>query len=304
MIAREAGWSRWPTSCSPTRRSTRWPRPPPSSTPRRGFADTAGGARRRARHADPNAGPKTPRWSAAARMAVGRGPAASNGWSTARTERTPTWPSSATTSTTPSPWRACPRTARWRCSAAARRNAGRQAGARGPKEPAARAALRWPKAASRATWAGATRAARPTTCCASAWPGPGRSSSACPAWSATCSPACAKSAEAVAIKVFADNLRDLLLAAPGRPARGDGAGPGIRTGVKVAVVDATGKLLDTATVYPHEPRATGKARCTRWAGCGQARREPDRHRQRHRQPRDRQAGRRPDQAHQRSSRRT
>jgi len=61
-------------------------------------------------------------------------------------------------------------------------------------------------------------------------------------------------AEKVAIKVFADNLRDLLLAAPAGPKAVMGLDPGIRTGVKVAVVDATGKLVDTATVYPHEPR--------------------------------------------------
>jgi uncharacterized protein len=61
-------------------------------------------------------------------------------------------------------------------------------------------------------------------------------------------------AEKVAIKVFADNLRDLLLAAPAGPRVVLGLDPGIRTGVKVAVVDATGKLVETATVYPHEPR--------------------------------------------------
>ena len=61
-------------------------------------------------------------------------------------------------------------------------------------------------------------------------------------------------AEAVAIKVFGDNLRDLLLAAPAGQKAVMGLDPGIRTGVKVAVVDATGKLLETATVYPHEPK--------------------------------------------------
>jgi len=61
-------------------------------------------------------------------------------------------------------------------------------------------------------------------------------------------------AEKVAIKVFADNLRDLLLAAPAGPRVVLGLDPGIRTGVKVAVVDHTGKLVETATVYPHEPR--------------------------------------------------
>ena len=63
-----------------------------------------------------------------------------------------------------------------------------------------------------------------------------------------------ESADKVAIKVFADNLRDLLLAAPAGPRVVMGLDPGIRTGVKVAVVDATSKLVATHTVYPHEPR--------------------------------------------------
>lgn len=61
-------------------------------------------------------------------------------------------------------------------------------------------------------------------------------------------------ADAEAIKVFAANLHDLLLAAPAGPRATIGLDPGLRTGVKVAVVDNTGKLLDTATIYPHEPR--------------------------------------------------
>ncbi|RQP23671.1 Tex family protein [Piscinibacter terrae] len=61
-------------------------------------------------------------------------------------------------------------------------------------------------------------------------------------------------AERVAIKVFAENLRDLLLAAPAGKRVVMGLDPGIRTGVKVAVVSDTGKVLDTSTVYPHEPR--------------------------------------------------
>lgn len=61
-------------------------------------------------------------------------------------------------------------------------------------------------------------------------------------------------AEEVAIKVFADNLKDLLLAAPAGPKATIGLDPGLRTGVKVAVVDATGKLLDHATIYPHAPK--------------------------------------------------
>ncbi len=61
-------------------------------------------------------------------------------------------------------------------------------------------------------------------------------------------------AEEEAIRVFAKNLKDLLLAAPAGPRATMGLDPGLRTGVKVAVVDSTGKLLDTATIYPHEPR--------------------------------------------------
>ncbi|MCM5558044.1 Tex family protein [Pleomorphomonas sp. JP5] len=61
-------------------------------------------------------------------------------------------------------------------------------------------------------------------------------------------------AEAEAIRVFADNLKDLLLAAPAGARTTMGLDPGIRTGVKVAVVDATGKLVDTATIYPFQPR--------------------------------------------------
>ncbi len=61
-------------------------------------------------------------------------------------------------------------------------------------------------------------------------------------------------AEEEAIRVFGRNLHDLLLAAPAGQRPTMGLDPGIRTGVKVAVVDGTGKLLDTATVFPHEPR--------------------------------------------------
>jgi uncharacterized protein len=61
-------------------------------------------------------------------------------------------------------------------------------------------------------------------------------------------------AEAEAIRVFATNLHDLLLAAPAGNRVTMGLDPGLRTGVKVAVIDRTGKLVDTATVYPHVPR--------------------------------------------------
>ena len=63
-----------------------------------------------------------------------------------------------------------------------------------------------------------------------------------------------EAAEAEAIKIFGRNLHELLLAAPAGPKAVMGLDPGIRTGCKVAVVDATGKLLETATVYPHQPR--------------------------------------------------
>jgi protein Tex len=63
-----------------------------------------------------------------------------------------------------------------------------------------------------------------------------------------------EAAEAEAIRVFAGNLRDLLLAAPAGRRATLGLDPGLRTGVKVAVVDDTGKLLETSTIYPHAPR--------------------------------------------------
>ncbi|MEU7751701.1 Tex family protein [Micromonospora sp. NPDC049171] len=63
-----------------------------------------------------------------------------------------------------------------------------------------------------------------------------------------------QAAEEEAVRVFATNLRDLLLAAPAGTRPTMGLDPGLRTGVKVAVVDATGKVLATDTIYPHEPR--------------------------------------------------
>ncbi len=66
-------------------------------------------------------------------------------------------------------------------------------------------------------------------------------------------------AEEEAIRIFGKNLKDLLLAAPAGQHVTMGVDPGIRTGCKLAIVDATGKLLDTETIYPHEPRRD-------WAG--------------------------------------
>ena len=61
-------------------------------------------------------------------------------------------------------------------------------------------------------------------------------------------------AEEEAVRVFASNLRDLLLAAPAGTRATLGLDPGFRSGVKVAVVDATGKVVATSTIYPHEPQ--------------------------------------------------
>ncbi|MCW8834194.1 MAG: RNA-binding transcriptional accessory protein, partial [Colwellia sp.] len=61
-------------------------------------------------------------------------------------------------------------------------------------------------------------------------------------------------AELQAIKVFAENLSDLLMAAPAGPKVTLGLDPGLRTGCKIAIVDATGKLLHTTTIFPHAPQ--------------------------------------------------
>jgi uncharacterized protein len=63
-----------------------------------------------------------------------------------------------------------------------------------------------------------------------------------------------ETSENEAIKVFSGNLHDLLLAAPAGERTTMGLDPGLRTGVKVAIIDSTGKLLETATIYPHAPK--------------------------------------------------
>lgn len=73
-------------------------------------------------------------------------------------------------------------------------------------------------------------------------------------------------AEEEAIKVFGSNLGDLLLAAPAGNVTIIGLDPGLRTGVKIAVVDATGKVLDTATIFPHAPRNQWDASIATLAG--------------------------------------
>jgi uncharacterized protein len=79
-----------------------------------------------------------------------------------------------------------------------------------------------------------------------------------------------ESAETEAITVFARNLKDLLLAAPAGPKAVLGLDPGIRTGVKVAAVDRTGKLLATDTIYPHEPRRDWEGSIVRLAKIAKA----------------------------------
>src|SRR5207302_1928418 len=61
-------------------------------------------------------------------------------------------------------------------------------------------------------------------------------------------------AETEGVRVFASNLRDLLLAAPAGARVTMGLDPGFRSGVKLAIVDATGKVVATTAVYPHEPQ--------------------------------------------------
>ncbi|MGP0059775.1 MAG: Tex family protein [Beijerinckiaceae bacterium] len=77
-------------------------------------------------------------------------------------------------------------------------------------------------------------------------------------------------AEAEAIRVFAGNLRDLLLAAPAGARPTMGLDPGFRTGVKVAVVDATGKVVATDTIYPHEPMRRWDEAIAKLANLAQA----------------------------------
>jgi uncharacterized protein len=79
-----------------------------------------------------------------------------------------------------------------------------------------------------------------------------------------------EAAEGEAVAVFAANLRDLLLAAPAGTRPTLGLDPGYRTGVKVAVVDATGKVVATATIYPHKPQGRWDAAISALAHLAQA----------------------------------
>ncbi len=77
-------------------------------------------------------------------------------------------------------------------------------------------------------------------------------------------------AETEAIRIFGDNLKDLLMAAPAGPKAVMGLDPALRTGVKVAVVDPTGKLVATDTLYPHAPRNQWDAALQRLAQLAEA----------------------------------
>ncbi|CAB3798722.1 Tex family protein [Pararobbsia alpina] len=79
-----------------------------------------------------------------------------------------------------------------------------------------------------------------------------------------------ETAESDAIHVFARNLKDLLLAAPAGPKAVIGLDPGLRTGVKVAVVDRTGKVLATDAIFPHEPRRDWDGSLAKLARLAQA----------------------------------
>ena len=101
-----------------------------------------------------------------------------------------------------------------------------------------------------------------------------------------------QSAEEESVRVFAANLRDVLLAAPAGNRATLGLDPGLRTGIKVAVVDGTGKVAATETIYPHAPaRKWNESLATLVTLAQKHNVELDRDWQRHRQPRDGQAGR-------------
>ena len=272
-------------------------RPRPSSTPDARLRRRAARCSTACATSCPSAGPRTPRWSASCANGCGPRACCSSKLIAARTSTMPTSPSSATISTTPS------RSARVPSHRALAVFRGRTQESSTPSwcstRSPCRASRRSPKAASprHLGWRHARRA-RPTTCSARCVAWTWRVKLSPRAWNATCSPRLREEAETVAIKVFAENLRDLLLAAPAGPRVVMGLDPGIRTGVQ----GGGGRChRQGARRPPPSTRtsraATGKAALhTLGQLCAAAWREPDRDRQRHRQPRDRQAGRRPDQA--------
>ena len=154
--------------------------------------------------------------------------------------------SSPTTSSSASPSPGCPRTASWPCSAARRR---RSSTSRSTQEPTTRPSR--PRIAERFGLRDEGRPADPWLGATVHW-----------AWrtrilthlSVDVRVRLWQLAEDEAVRVFAANVRDLLLAAPAGARTTIGLDPGFRTGVKVAVTDGTGKVTATATIYPHEPQ--------------------------------------------------
>ena len=232
------------------------------------------------------------------------GPAGLAGSARARRRRAR---SSPTTSSSPSRSPRCPRTGSWRCCAGRRKRSSTSPWTRASPRLTAWLLPRRPTTQRRSPGASAS----PT--------GAGRRTAG---WGTPCSWAWRtrilvhlgvdlrmrlwQRAEDEAVRVFAANLRDLLLAAPAGTRATMGLDPGFRTGVKVAVVDGTGKAVATDTIYPHELRRGGAGGAGSPVGgvhrhAGPAGRGPpgraDRDRQRHRLARDRPAGRRPDPAH-------
>ncbi len=280
------GWSRWPRACSATRRVDPLAAAAAFVDADKGVADAAGRAGRRPR--DPHRavlGGRRPD-RRAARAHVGARPAGRRRCGTARRRRAP---SSPTTSTSPSRSPSCPRTAIL-------------AMLRGEKEEVLDLVLE-PEEPPTSRPLARTRASSPT---ASGSPTAGRPGDKwLPdtvrwAWRTRILVHLGidlrlrlrTAAEDEAVRVFAANLRDLLLAAPAGTRATLGLDPGFRTGVKVAVVDATGKVVATDVDLP--ARAGEQVgRVARQAGPARqgARGRPDRDRQRHGVPRDRQARR-------------
>ncbi len=214
----------------------------------KGVAGREGRARRRARHSDGALGRERRAHRRPAQLAERHRP---HPFESGRGQGEPKARSIATTSITPSRSRKSLRIACWRCSARSASRFSRWSSTPAPEPDvgsrARRSRRRAPRAASRI--AAGRRTSGSTMPAAS----PGARSCICICcW--ICSRRRASAPRAHAITVFGDNLKDLLLAAPAGPRAVLGLDPGLRTGVKVAVVDRTGKLVATDTIYPHQPK--------------------------------------------------
>src|SRR6266536_1610948 len=220
------GSSRSPTGSWPIRPATRRRPPPPSSTLPRAWPTPRPRSRARA-PSWPSASPRTPTSSASCASGCGRAGVSSRACATAN--RRPAR-SSPTTSTSPSRSPGCPRTGSWPCSAGRAKRSSTSPLRR--RRRRGRGADRWLMDTVRWAWRTRILVRLGIDVRARLW----------------------QAAEDEAVRVFAANLRDLLLAAPAGTRATMGLDPGYRTGVKVAVVDATGKVVATGTVYPHQPQ--------------------------------------------------